>query len=128
MQGKITAIETGGRNDFGKNEILITPIGYAESQVKRCKVCGEAVTPDKVSNTTISSRRNNQIWVFACRECRIEMEKLAHNLADGECPNCSDSIEPWAPDRYICFTEHNDFGRTPQIEICEVCYKRYEGL
>lgn len=127
MQGKITAIETGGRNDFGTNDaIILDPLGVAEPE--RCQVCGEVAPPEKVSSTTISSRSRSKTWVFACRECRIAMEKLAHNLAGGECPNCDGSIDPYAPNRYICFTGHEDFSRTPQIEICEPCFGGYEEL
>jgi len=122
MQGKITLVEKGGRNDFGKNEIHLGEPAWNE---KRCKVCGDIVPAEKVSNTTISSRRNDEVWVFACRECRIKMEKFAQ---DEPCPNCGDPIDQWAPDKHICFTGHNDFTRTPKLAICEPCFVGYEEI
>ena len=123
VQGKITLVEKGGRNGFRDNDgINILPSWADDPGSERCKVCGKAVHPDKVSDVKVSNA------VFACRECRIKMKEFAENANLCQCPNCDGRINPWSKDRYLRFTGHEDFNKTPKIEICEECFEIYEGL
>lgn len=122
-QSTITIVETGGHNDFGSDEIPIIEPGQ---DGERCEVCGEIIPAGSLTNRRIGSRREDLISVLACGECRIEMEKIARS--ESGCPNCGDPMDHWPPDHYLRFTGHRNFGRTPQLEICEECFEGYEEL
>lgn len=127
MQIDLIPIETGGRNDFGTNELIQTPpIGGGEN----CKVCGEIVPDEKVQDIRVGSNKDEVTVVFACKECRLKMEKLDHDSKWLDCPNCHGHSE-YYPDghfHYLRFTGHEEFSKTPTIKICKDCFNRYEAL